>query len=343
MTGVSGFGETEGGLKQRIISLLHSSPDTYISGEEISSVLGITRSAVWKHIEHLREEGYVIDSVSRKGYKIVSRPDILYPGEILKGLQTKVFGREIHHFPLIDSTNDRAKEIAETGAPEGTVVLAEGQTGGRGRMERPWKSPPGGIWMSVILRPPIPPHMVPGLTLVAAVAVVQGVKEVTGLKPLIKWPNDIYVEGRKICGILTEMKAEMDRVHHIVIGIGVNANVDPSELEKEAPNAGSLVMFLPQQVDRKKLVREILFQLEEYYLVFCGEGVLPILEVWRNNNFTLGHKVVLKQDDQEISGVAEDISPEGGLLLRDDKGEIRLFYSGEVTVIGHNAVRESSA
>ncbi len=320
-------------MKQRVLSLLKAAPGTYISGEEISQVLGITRSAVWKHMEHLREEGYVIDSVSRKGYKILSAPDLLYPAEILEGLDTKVFGREIHHFHEVDSTNNFAKKLAEEGAPEGTVVLAEEQIGGRGRLERAWQAPPGGIWMTAVLRPDIQPYLAPSLTLVAAVAVVQAVKAVTGLDLLIKWPNDVYLEGGKVCGILTEMKAEMDKVHYIVIGIGLNVNIDLAEFQKAAPDAGSLSAVLHRPVDRKKMTRELLSRLEDNYLVFCREGMDPLLEEWRKHNFTLGRTVVLKQGDRVFTGMAEDITPEGALLLRDEQGNTRPFYSGEVTVL----------
>lgn len=336
---ISGRGNTESTVKQKILALLRSSPGEYVSGGRISQVLGITRSAVWKHVEHLREEGYVIDSVPRKGYKIISAPDFLYPGEILKGLDTEVFGRELYHAQKVDSTNNWAKKMAEEGVPDGTIFLAEEQAAGRGRMDRPWKSPPGGIWMSVVLRPGIQPYLAPGLTLVAAVAAVGAIKAVTGLDPLIKWPNDIYIGDKKVCGILTEMKAEMDRVNYIVIGMGINANIDVSTLGNAALTAGSLSMFLGGPVDRKQLVRELLSQLEDYYFRFRKDGMAPILDVWRKNNFTLGRYIILKQGGEEFKGVAEDITPEGGLLLRDEQGGTKVFYSGEVTVGSHSGIR----
>ena len=322
-------------MKQKVLTLLCSSGSDYVSGEKISQALNISRTAVWKHMETLREEGYVIASVPRRGYKLVSGPDVLNPGELFKGLKTKSFGRDIRHYQSIDSTNTLARKLAEEGAQEGTVVLAEQQTQGKGRMDRQWLSPAGGIWMSIILKPQLPPYRVQGITLVAAVAVVNAIKKVTGLTSLIKWPNDIYIEGRKVCGILTEMKAEMDRVHYIVMGIGLNANNDLAGLDKEVPAAGALSMFLPGQADRKALVREILFQLEENYLEYCREGITSLLDLWRENNFTLGQPVVLKMGDQEFSGVAVDITPEGGLLLRDESGSTKVFYSGDVAVSGY--------
>lgn len=323
-------------MKQRVLSLLKQ--DEYVSGEKISQGLHISRTAVWKHVEALREEGYVIDSVPRRGYKVIHTPDILYPGEIKKGLETQALGKEIHHFSLVDSTNRVARELAEEGAHEGTVVLAEQQSQGKGRMERHWHSPPGGIWMSVILRPQLPPYQVQGITLVAAVVVVEAVKEVTGLCPKIKWPNDIYIEGRKVCGILAEMKGEMDRVDHVVIGIGLNANNEFKEADEpgsEGFSAASLSMFLGEPADRRDLVRAILSRLEEYYFRHGREGISYLLELWRRNNFTLGSSVVLKMGDKEFPGVAEDITPEGGLILRNHQGKTKVFYSGEVTVIGH--------
>jgi BirA family biotin operon repressor/biotin-[acetyl-CoA-carboxylase] ligase len=323
-------------VKQRILYLLKQ--NEYVSGEKISQELDISRTAVWKHVEALREEGYVIDSVPRRGYKVIHTPDILYPGEIKKGLETKTLGKEIHHFSLVDSTNRVARDLAEEGAPEGTVVLAEQQSQGKGRMDRRWHSPPGGIWMSVILKPRLSPYQVQGITLVAAVAVVEAVKEVTGLCPKIKWPNDIYIEGRKVCGILTEMKGETDRVEHVVIGIGLNVNNEFKESDEpvsEGSSPVSLSMLLSEPADRKELVREILFRLEKCYFRYVSEGISSLLELWRRNNFTLGSRIILKMGDKEFSGVAEDITPEGGLILRDHQGEKKVFYSGEVTVIGH--------
>lgn len=324
-------------MKQKVLSLLLGR-EGYISGEKISRELNISRTAVWKHVESLKQEGYTIDSVPRRGYKVLAAPDVLFPGDIKSSLETKVLGRDIHYFHSVDSTNRVAKELAEKGASEGTLVIAEEQTQGRGRMGRPWISPAGGIWMSLILRPHLPPYRVQGITLVASVAVVEAIKAVTGLRPLIKWPNDIYLEDKKVCGILTEMKGETDRVDYIVIGIGLNANNTFSGLKEEAPAAGALRGFLGRQTDRKELVRSILSFLEKAYLGYCREGIDPVLEQWRNNNFTLGRHVVLRMGGREFAGVAEDITAEGGLLLRDSQGSTRVFYSGEVTVTGHDGI-----
>jgi BirA family biotin operon repressor/biotin-[acetyl-CoA-carboxylase] ligase len=321
-------------MRQKVLSLLSSAGKEYVSGEKISKTLGISRTAVWKHIEALRSEGYVIQSVPKRGYKLVSVPDVLYPAEVSQGLGTRVLGCKICHYHRVDSTNNAAKKLAEEGAPEGTVVIAEQQTKGRGRMNRSWHSPAGGIWMSVILKPRVPPYQVQGITLVAAVAVVNAIKKVTGLVPLIKWPNDIYLEGKKVCGILTEMKGEVDQVNYLIIGIGLNVNSDSRQLEKEASGAGTLAMYLGQNVDRKSLVREMLSQLETNYFHYCREGISSILNQWRQNSLTLGRNVVLKMGEKVFAGVAEDITPEGGLLLRDHHGRTKVFYSGEVTVTG---------
>lgn len=333
-------------MKQKVLSLLKE--DEYVSGEKISGILDISRTAVWKHIESLREEGYVIDSVPRRGYKVTLSPDFLYPGEIKKGLETQALGKEIHHFHQVDSTNRVAKDLAAEGAPEGTIVLAEEQSQGKGRMNRHWHSPPGGIWMSIILRPKLPPYQVQGITLVASVAVVEAIKEVTGLTPQIKWPNDIYIRGNKVCGILTEMQGEMDQVRNIVIGIGLNANNEANDkesnnkdakeskdTESERYSAASLSMFFGEPVDRKELVRAILSWLEKFYFRYCSEGMEPLLELWRSNSFTLGMTIILSMGDKEFHGTAEDITAEGGLVLRDSQGNTKVFYSGEVTVIGH--------
>jgi len=319
-------------VKEKVLAILRQAGDGFVSGEEISKHLKITRTAVWKHIETLRKEGYGIEASPRRGYRINSVPDFLYPWEIHEGLKTAIFGRRIYHFHTVDSTNRLAKELAEKGAEEGTVVIAEQQTEGRGRLGRDWVSPKGGIWMSVILRPHIQPHRAAGTTLVAAVALSRALEEVAELAPRIKWPNDIIVKGKKVCGVLTEMKAEMDIVEYVIQGIGLNANLGTEELKRLPPTASSLQVILGEPVDRKVLVREILLQIESFYEVFLAGRAEKILEQWKHRDCILGQYITVKQGDEEHYGLAHDITPEGGLVVRDSRGNVRVFYSGEVTI-----------
>lgn len=319
-------------MKEKILAMLREDERGYVSGEEISERLGISRTAVWKHISELRRRGYVIEASTRKGYRILSSPDILYPWEVRPLLKTKIFGKKLAHFMVVDSTNTEAKELAEKGAREGTVVISEEQKKGRGRLGRGWHSPKGGIWISLILRPRIQPHRAMGTTLLSAAAVCEAVMKVTGLRVSIKWPNDLLIEGRKVCGILTEMKAETDLVQYIIQGVGLNANLDEKDLGVISETATSLKIMLGRSVDRKMLLAEILYSMESMYDAYLRGDFDEVMEKWKKWNCTLGRHLTLKQGDREYYGLAVDVTPEGGLILEDPSGERRTFYSGEVTV-----------
>jgi len=319
-------------LKEKILALLREDDRDYVSGEEISKRLGISRTAVWKHINELRRRGYDIEASTKRGYRILSSPDVLYPWEIRPFLRTKIFGKKLVHFMELDSTNTEAKELAEKGAREGTVVVAEEQLKGRGRLGRNWHSPKGGIWLSIILKPKIQPHRAMGTTLLCAAAVCEAVMKVTSLRVSIKWPNDLLIEGRKVCGILTEMKAETDLVQYIIQGVGLNANVDEEDLREVSETATSLKIMLGRPVDRKILLAEILYSMETMYDAYLRGDFGEVLKKWKKWNCTLGRHLTLKQGDREYYGLAVDVTPEGGLILEDSSGKRRTFYSGEVTV-----------
>ena len=212
-------------LRKRLLDAFTNSETEFLSGQHLAELIGCTRTAVWKHIEVLRKEGYELEAVRRKGYRIVKIPEKITANEVRLGLMTKRLGQHIHYEESVDSTQKIALRLSLDGAPEGTVVIAEEQTAGRGRLARPWHSPKyTGVWMSVILRPNLLPQKAPQLTLIVAVAVVQAIEELTTLHPQIKWPNDLLVNGKKITGILTELQAESDRINSVIIGIGMNAN-----------------------------------------------------------------------------------------------------------------------
>ncbi len=320
-------------MKAKILTLLKTNAPEYVSGEDISDSLGVSRTAIWKHIKALRDEGYIVESHPRVGYRLCGMPDRLYPEVINEYLKTKTIGSGIVHFGKTTSTNDIAKELAQSGALEGTVVIAEEQTGGRGRMGRAWYSKQGdGIWASIILRPEQSPSEAPKITLLTAVALVKSLAK-SGVNPGIKWPNDIMINGKKIAGVLTEMNAEMDRINYIVVGFGlnVNAQVDnwPVELRETATSLHTEKGFVD---NRAKLLAEVLFQFEEQYLNFKNGRFDLIAHEWRCHSATMGKLVRVVIHSQVFEGTAIDIDEDGSLLV-ECEGGVRKVISGEVFLI----------
>jgi BirA family transcriptional regulator, biotin operon repressor / biotin---[acetyl-CoA-carboxylase] ligase len=323
---------TEAVMRRKLLLMLKDSIGVYVSGEELSKKLKVSRTSVWKHIRGLREEGYEIESSPRLGYRLLSAPDLLLPVEIQEGLGTSVLGRKAYHFAELDSTNHKARQLAQGGEPEGTVVLAEVQTGGRGRLGRQWNSPAGGIWLSVILRPKLAPFEVQLLTLVTAVAVVEATWDVCGIRPGIKWPNDLMLQERKMAGILTEVSAEIERVNFLILGIGVNANITsdsfPGPLQKTAT---SLLEQGGHAVDRVAWVRRFLERMEKYYLQAIAGEFEQVLSRWRTYSVTLGREVSVQVSGRTVLGTALDIDNSGALIVKTGTGTEK-FLAGEVTL-----------
>lgn len=295
----------------------------YVSGESLAERMGISRAAVWKHVHALVKEGYGIDVAQGKGYRLVAVPDRLYSQEVRRGLQTRLIGRRVVHLDTTGSTNTVARRAAEEGVEEGMVVIAETQSQGKGRLGREWLTGKGGLWMSVVLRPPIDPMHAPEVTLLAAVSVAKALRG-AGLEAAIKWPNDVLVNGKKICGILTEMSAEADAVGFIVLGIGVNVNND-------VPLATATTMRaeLGRPVDRVRFTQALLEMLDEDYLTFRSEGFTPILWSWRRLSDTLGRTVEVATHDSVIVGVAQDVDEDGALIVKTRDGAVRKVVSGD--------------
>ncbi len=317
---------------KRILRRLRARPTVWTSGQQLSRELDVSRAAVWKHIQALRADGYAVESSPRKGYRLAGNPPRLLPEDIREGLRTRVLGRqEIVCERETDSTNNRAKSLAASGAPEGTLVTAESQTGGRGRKGRTWFSPSGaGVYLSLILRPPISPVEAPRITLIAGIAVAETLLETCpGLDAHIKWPNDVLVEGRKVAGILTEISSDPDEVAFVVSGLGLNVNGRrfPEDLRGIAT---SLALETGRDLDRAALVRGILERYEHWYRVFLADGAPPILERWKALTRTLGSRVSVEAGGGRISGTARDIGPNGGLLVEDDQGTMHVVFSGDV-------------
>ena len=321
-------------LRSRILELLRKAGEEYMSGEEIAKRLGVSRTAVWKHIKELREAGYGIKSRSRSGYTLEETPDCLLPGEIKNGLRTRFIAKDIVFFEEIDSTNQVAKQLAQKGAAAGTVVVAESQGKGRGRLERSYFSPAGkGIWFSVILRPHILPQEAPKCTLLAAVAVAMAMKRFD-LKAEIKWPNDILHEGKKLTGILTEMSAEIDRINYIVIGTGINVNMEEEEFPEELRDkATSLSIMKGEKLPRVAFFQAVLEALDELCIVLEEDGFAPIIARWREYAVTLGQEVhvIGAIGKDSFDGRAVDIDEEGALLV-EAEGGVRRVLAGDVSI-----------
>lgn len=321
-------------MRSKILELLRKAGKEYLSGEEIAKRLGVSRTAVWKHIKELREAGYGIKSRSRSGYTLEEAPDCLLPGEIKNGLSTRFIGKDIVFFEEVDSTNRVAKQLAREGAAAGTVVVAEAQGKGRGRLERPYFSPAGkGIWFSVILRPHILPQEAPKCTLLAAAAVAMAMKRF-GLQAAIKWPNDILHEGKKLTGILTEMSAELDRINYIVIGTGINVNIEEEEFPEELRDkATSLAVMKGEKLPRVAFFQAVLEALDELCTILEKDGFAPIVARWREYAVTLGQdvRVIGAIGQESFDGRAIDIDEEGALLV-ETAGGMRRVLAGDVSI-----------
>jgi BirA family biotin operon repressor/biotin-[acetyl-CoA-carboxylase] ligase len=321
-------------LKFKVLNFLKDKGE-FVSGEALASALGVSRTAVWKSIGHLRGLGYVIDASPRRGYCFVSSPDLLIPCEVQRGLKTATFGREIVYHDKVESTNDIAKYLALKGAPEGTIVIAEKQTTGRGRMGRRWFSPEGGLWFSLILRPGLVPGEVPLLALMLGVGVAKALMA-RGLECTLKWPNDILIKEKKVCGILTEIDAEMDRVNYVIAGIGINVNNEIKDFPSEYKGSSTTVKKeINREISRVKLLRRILEELEEAYFALEKKGGQALLQDWRQLSSTLGRKVKVVTRRRTIEGTALDVAEDGALLIQLGNGRLEKLLSGDCLHLGN--------
>jgi len=330
-------------MKEKILDYPNKKHD-YLSGDQISKHLGISRQGLWKHIQELKDSGYEIVAVPHLGYRLESCPDRLFAFEVARNLHTKFIGtstklsadgepsrtidKKIHYFDYLSSTMDLAMQLGMKGAVNGTLVLAESQVKGRGRLGRNWFSPKHkGIYLSLILRPRIPPAACPILTLMSAVSICEAIKEVVGLEAQIKWPNDVLMHNKKVAGILTEMNAEVDKVNFVVIGIGLNVNNDKKSL---IATATSLKEQQGQEISRLSLLQELLRRLESNYFLLEDKGPQEIIHKWRSFTLTLGTRVKVYCQNKHLEGQAVDIDADGALLIRKDSGLIQKVSSGDV-------------
>jgi BirA family biotin operon repressor/biotin-[acetyl-CoA-carboxylase] ligase len=319
--------------KRTVIDILRANPD-FVSGEAISGTLGISRNAVHKHINSLRSRGYRILGVSHRGYKLEEEPCRLSIPLVSSMTRHSLFGRAFRYYDEIESTNAEAKSLAQDGAPEGTVVIAECQTAGRGRLGRRWTSPAGkGLLFSVILRPALPMSDAHLLTLVAATAAAEAVETHTGVTVRIKWPNDLYVDDRKLGGILTEVSGEQDEIDWVVVGVGINVNTEYGELPVPLRRtAASLKIAGGQLFDRSELLARILLSLEASYVATLRSGFDGALDSFRRRDYLSRKTVSVQTREGPIVGEALGIDDRGALLLQLPHRHVRRFYAGDVTL-----------
>lgn len=321
-------------FNRRILEIFRERKGEVISGEELSNLLGISRTAVWKHIKGLRGLGYVVLAVPARGYRMVSSPERLLADEIAAGLATKRIGKKIICLEETDSTNTVAFRLAEENAAEGTVVIADAQSRGKGRLGRLWASPKGvNLYCSVVLRPSMPPAAASQLTFLSVVAVARAIERITSLKPWIKWPNDILINGKKIAGLLNEMSAETEKVNFVVLGIGVNINMRRDQFPSDLRHpASSLYLEGGGELDRNGFICALLTELDELYDIYLRQGYGPVREEWLWRSQLPGRKARVDAQDRSMTGVIQGIDDMGALLLTVEGREERVL-SGDVTLL----------
>ena len=320
-------------MDEKILQLLRERSPDFLSGEEMCRRLKVSRAAVWKRIQGLRTLGYEIEAVTRSGYRLLRSPDLLTPAEVKPLLETEWMGKTIHHFETLDSTNSRAYQLALAGAGEGELVIAESQSKGRGRLGREWFSPPFlNLYLSVILRPNIPPQQASLITLMAAVATSDAIEKFSGLHPSIKWPNDILMGNRKLAGLLNEIHSETDRIHFVILGMGINLNVDKGKMPREIQRlATSLKEEMGETVSRKNFLQCLLSEVEKWYSVFLRKGGGAILKAWRERARIEGKTVKVTSFGETLVGTAVGVDSDGALILKTRNGERKRVVAGDVS------------
>lgn len=319
-------------MASNILTLLSSSSG-FFSGVMIARKFNVSRSAVLKMIKELRAAGCVIDSRPGQGYRLASAPDRLDPLFIAMGLKTTVIGRRILYYPEIDSTNTEAKKIAAGGVPDGTLVIADYQLQGQGRLKRQWLSPPKkNLLMSVILYPQVAPSKVFQMTLFSSLAVCKSLKALYNINAGIKWPNDVYVNNRKMCGVLTEVSFDKQRVKWAVVGIGLNVNVDFSNDLELCHIATSVKQETGKAQKRLPLLKKILEEMDLLYKRFLAGEARPIRDEWLSHSVVIGKKVTVFSDGYHETGTAETIDEDGALMLRTSDGKIKKIVAGDVSL-----------
>lgn len=322
-------------LDARILSSLRAAKDGSVAGTDLANSLGVSRAAVWARIEEMRQLGYEIEASPHHGYRLISVPDVLHADDLISRLpEHRIVGRDIRVFQETTSTNDVVEKFARDGVSEGVVVFAESQSKGRGRMGRRWMSPPGkGLWFSLLLRPKLRPTAVTQITVIAATALVRAIQKETGLIPDIKWPNDIWINGRKVAGVLTEMSAELDTVKHVTLGIGLDVNLEEKDMPPELRQiASSLCIETGHKLDRAEMAATLLRELEFDYERISRGNFEAVADEWEQRCITVGRQVSINLGLKVLKGRAEALDGDGALLLRSEHGHLERIIGGDVTL-----------
>ena len=321
----------------KVLSFLKSHNTEYLSGQDLSDVLRISRVAVWKHIKKIREMGYKIESKQKLGYRLESNTDRLLPWEITSGLKTKVFGKQVYYFESIDSTQNQAMRMASDPANNGAVVIAEKQTDGKGRLDRKWISPKGGIWFSIILHPQFDISVITLFPIASALALSNAIEKTLDIKSELKWPNDITVSGKKVAGMLVDASLESNKIENMVLGVGINFNVDVKQIEKmlkDTPNFYGVASLSEQNKTIKPilLVQTFLIELEKICTRLNSKDTKKIIRDWTVRSSTIGQNVELNTKEGKIKGRAIKIDVDGALVISENKKNVRVI-EGDITYI----------
>lgn len=324
-------------MEDKILTELKNAED-YISGEALSSALNVSRAAIWKHIKNLKTKGYLIEGISNKGYKLISSPDLIDKNELLSLLKTSIIGKNIIYFDDIDSTNLKGKELAQNHIEDGSLIISEKQNLGNGRFNRKWVSPKGGLWFSLVLRPNLPPTEAPKITQIAAASVYKALSDFD-IDTTIKWPNDIYINDKKLCGILSEMKCDMDRVHYLILGIGINVNIDDKDFDESVkPIATSLKIQFNKLFNRNELLAEFLNHFEVLYSKFITNlDLSETISICRDHSNIFGKKAKLITYNNEEIVTCVSLSDTGDLIIIDSLGNEKAVLTGEISFNGINS------
>ena len=319
----------------KIVTLLKSHKSEYLSGQDLSDSLKLSRAAVWKHIKKLQSLGYKIDSKPKLGYKLIKITDLLLPWEISDGLETKVFGKRIYYFDVLDSTQNFAIELASKKIESGTLVISEKQTRGRGRLDRKWVSPSGGIWLSLILYPEFEISVSTLFPLVTSLALAMAIEKILKIKPELKWPNDVTINDKKVAGILVDAAIESGKIDYLVLGIGINFKINPSEIEKMIKHTANYygvttLLKKNENMDPKRLVQRFLLELEKLYQMLLKKEPAFFIREWTKRSSIIGKSIAITLPNETLRGKAVRIDDDGALVI-SNKGKTRRVIVGDVS------------
>jgi len=318
----------------KVLTFLKTHNTEYLSGQDLSDVLRISRVAVWKHIKKIQELGYIVESKQKMGYKLTSNSDALLPWEITSGLKTKMIGHQVYYFDSLDSTQNQALKMADNTSNNGAVIVAAQQTGGRGRSGRKWISPKGGIWFSVILQPKFDISITTLFPIASALALSNAIEKTFKISPELKWPNDLTIKGKKIAGMLVDVSLESNRIENMVLGVGINFNVDVKQIEKtlkDTPNFYGIATLSEQKKKVKpvQLIQTFLVELEKIYELLNAKHTKKIISEWTKRSSTIGKNVELETIDGKIKGKAIKIDEDGALIISSN-GKTNKIIAGDI-------------